>query len=99
MMGHQLETKICKTLAKNQTLLRFGFSFQSRGPRHVANTEEQRCRFVKCFSFAKVVYKFKFSDVVLFFDFQQNVCKFNIFAHSFAILCILWFSVGWLWSL
>ena len=37
MMGHQLETKICKTLAKNQTLLRFGFSFQSRRPRHAAN--------------------------------------------------------------
>ncbi|XP_065660559.1 tropomodulin-1 isoform X2 [Hydra vulgaris] len=37
MMGHQLETKICKVLAKNQTLLRFGFTFQSRGPRHIAN--------------------------------------------------------------
>ena len=35
--GHQLEKAIAKTLEKNQSLIRFGYSFESRGPRHLAN--------------------------------------------------------------
>ena len=36
-MGHQVELKIAKTLARNHSLLRFGFTFESRGPRHNSN--------------------------------------------------------------
>jgi len=36
-MGHQLEQQIGKSLAKNTSLLRFGYNFDSRGPRHSAN--------------------------------------------------------------
>lgn len=36
-IGHQGETRISKSLAKNHTLLRFGYSFESRGPRHSSN--------------------------------------------------------------
>eukprot|EP00794_Sanderia_malayensis_P019462 gene19462-21385_t len=35
--GHQLEMNIARTLDRNKTLLRFGFTFESRGPRHMAN--------------------------------------------------------------
>lgn len=36
-MGHQCEVTITKVLAKNTTLLRFGFTFEGRGQRHTAN--------------------------------------------------------------
>ena len=35
--GHQLELKIAKTLEKNHSLLRFGFSFETRQARHLTN--------------------------------------------------------------
>lgn len=35
--GHQLEAQIARTLEKNHTLVRFGFTFETRGPRHLAN--------------------------------------------------------------
>jgi len=36
-MGHQLELQMGKSVAKNHTLLRFGYNFDSRGPRHTVN--------------------------------------------------------------
>jgi len=41
-MGHQCEVTITKTLAKNHTLLRFGFTFDARGSRHTANKHIMR---------------------------------------------------------
>lgn len=36
-MGQQVELAIAKSLKKNTSLLRFGYNFESRGPRHNAN--------------------------------------------------------------
>ncbi|XP_065063826.1 tropomodulin-2-like isoform X2 [Rhopilema esculentum] len=40
--GYQLELEIAKTLEKNHTLLRFGFSFETRQARHLANKHIMR---------------------------------------------------------
>lgn len=41
-IGHQAELSITKSLAKNVTLLRFGYNFESRGPRHTSNKHIMR---------------------------------------------------------
>jgi len=37
MVGHKTELMMGKVMAKNQTILRFGYKFESRGPRHTVN--------------------------------------------------------------
>ncbi|XP_066912396.1 tropomodulin-2-like [Clytia hemisphaerica] len=36
-IGHKAEQAMAKSLAKNTTILRFGYNFDSRGPRHTCN--------------------------------------------------------------
>ena len=36
-IGHKAELAISKSMAKNFTLLRLGYNFESRGPRHTCN--------------------------------------------------------------